>query len=245
ARSRHRMPLRRPQRLARRPLRKHLTSQNFQRRRLHQSHDRAPPFIRRNAPPPVKGSRAVQLAAQPGNSSEQLCCFHDQVGQPVVTDSLGHKHTEWKSFPPRKLCQVMPPLDSQQANLILLGQLLTNVRTQNRRSQTALARSAGCTQPQISRVENGERPPSPEIVSAYLQLTGEDTPMRRRLPLTAAAAGITSPLIADEAPAHAVDHTLSPDIDTWDARIAALGRDNMQYGSAVMRPHIGATLAEL
>lgn len=69
--------------------------------------------------------------------------------------------------------------------------------------------------------------------------------MRRRLLLTAAAAGITSPLIADEALAHAVDQTLSPDIDTWDARIAALGRDNMQYGSAVMRPHIGATLAEL
>lgn len=159
--------------------------------------------------------------------------------------SLGHNFTERKPFSRRKLCENMHEQFASQSASHSLATLLVEIRKHFRKSQAYIARHSGYSQALISRIENANHTPSYELVSAYLQLTGEDSSMRRRLLLTAAAAGITGPLIADDAIAHAVDQTLRPDVDAWDARIAALGRDNMRYGSAVMRPRIGTALAEL
>lgn len=126
-----------------------------------------------------------------------------------------------------------------------LAALLKLIRTRYGSSQAAVARRSDCDRSLVSLIESANRHPTPEIFSTYLHLTRKDSIMRRRLLLAAAAAGITGALTADDTLEHVVDQALGPDIDAWDARIAALGQDNMRYGSAIMRPQIGNVIGEL
>lgn len=62
--------------------------------------------------------------------------------------------------------------------------------------------------------------------------------MQRRLLFTAAAAGMGAALAPATAVAETLDRGLAVDLDYWEERTAALGRDHMNLGAAVMRPKL-------
>jgi transcriptional regulator with XRE-family HTH domain len=139
----------------------------------------------------------------------------------------------------------MPSTSSPGPALAELGELLTDIRKHSGKSQGAIAFRAGCGQPLVSRAERGERKPTPELFSVYLDLARKEPDMHRRLFLTAASAGIASALLPADALAQRLDASLNVDIDYWETRVAALGCDHMRLGADAMRPKLFNTLLEL
>lgn len=62
--------------------------------------------------------------------------------------------------------------------------------------------------------------------------------MQRRLLFTAAAAGIGAAMAPATAVADTLDQGLAVDLDYWETRTAALGRDHMTLGASAMEPKL-------
>lgn len=139
----------------------------------------------------------------------------------------------------------MPQTPSSPTPPTHLGTLLAAIRKHFRISQTAIAFRASCGQPLVSRVERGERKPTPELFSVYHDLARKDPDMERRLLFTAAAAGIASAMLPSDALAQRLDASLNIDVDYWEARVAVLGREHMHLGADIMNPKLFDTLMEL
>lgn len=69
--------------------------------------------------------------------------------------------------------------------------------------------------------------------------------MKRRLLLTAGAAGVAGALVPDRALAETLAEPLTLDVDAWTATVDQLGRDHLRLGATIMRPRLKNALARL